>query len=170
MKKSSLYAGMSEVKAAADAIRSNYLSIDALRFTGAVEFGSRALDVPPTNYTDHDVAVTREMADKILETKDGYRVCCIDTYFNVVPKSEGNYLIRGLYSHGDSNEIDLLVLENQSDLDIVKKSVEDIKNLDKMFLQVKSNRIKAYQKALKKNGWKYKNIKTAIRLKLKGYP
>ena len=170
MEKGNLYGGISKAKDTSNAMGSNYLSIDALRFTGAVEFGSRALGVSATNYADHDVAVTREIAGKILETKDGYSVCCIDDYFNVVPKSEGNYLIRGLYSHGDSNEIDLLVLENQSDLDIVKKSVEDIKGLDRMFLQVKSNRIKAYQKALKKNGWKYKDIKTAIKFKLKGYP
>lgn len=170
MGKGTIYGGTPGASTTSNAMRANYLSIDALKFTGAVEFGSRALGVSATNYVDHDVAVTREIADKILETRDGYRVCCIDDYFNVVPKSEGNYLIRGLYNHGDSNEIDLLVLENQSDLDIVKKSVEDIKNLDKMFLQVKSNRIEAYQKALKKNGWKYKDIKTAIKFKLKGYP
>lgn len=146
----------------------NNIDQDAMPFIGAVAFGSRALGIN-SKWADYDFAVTRDIAEKLLESKHSYKVLAIEDYFNIVPKSGLNVLVRGLATK-DGNELDLLILEKKSDLEIVSKSVEDIKKMDPLYLSIKKNRIMEYQKALKRNGWKYKDISTAFKLKLKGYP
>ena len=138
----------------------NYPSFtpETLKFLGAVAFGSRALGVHD-KYSDYDFAILRNTYEKFTEHNDNFPELPLDNYFKVMPPNGNNTLIK---CNVKDKQYDLLLVEHQEHLDIIKKSVEDIKHLPYKYTN-KQDRIRAYERALLSNGfkldWRYKVIR-----------
>jgi hypothetical protein len=123
-----------------------------LRFSGAVEFGSRALGVENPRSSDYDFAITAETYLS-LRTTPGFnenRSVNMGLYFPIVPPTGLNYLVKAWIGN---SQLDLLVLEHSSSLDTIRKAVKSISTHPKTKLIYKPYRIKVYQEALADNGW-----------------
>jgi len=138
---------------------SNYPSFtpETLVFLGAVAFGSRALNVH-TKHSDYDFAILRSTYDKFTEGKDRFNAVPIKDYFKVVPPYGNNTLIKANILN---KNYDILLIEHKEHLDIIRKSVQDLKN-SSYNLHNKQRRIAMYELALLQNGfkldWRYKTI------------
>jgi len=125
------------------------LSVTQLEFSGAVLFGSKALGVE-NSHSDVDMAIVAHnyyTLEKSFTSNVIQRP--LDQYLNVYPPKGNNFMVRQKTS---DPRIDLLVLENQSDVDIVQRAVEMIK--DKPYLEHKRHRCYYYEQALLSLGWK----------------
>lgn len=123
-------------------------TIAALRFSGAVEFGSRALGVH-SEHSDYDFAILKSNYLKLFPNCDLAEIRR-DNYFKIKPGYGHNYLKK-------RNNIDILVLEHQEHLDTVRKAVEELKTLPTYFLEDKPLRISLYEKSLEVHGFINKN-------------
>ena len=118
---------------------------DAILFAGAVPFGSRALGVS-TKSSDYDFAILKSNYEAMYDTALENRYP-LKNYFKVVPKSGNNYM--AIHSTKDGTKVDILVLEHQSDVDIVRDAIKLVKRrYISSFLCAKTARIEAYEKAL----------------------
>ena len=125
--------------------------IAALKFSGAVEFGSRALGVHRER-SDYDFAILESTYLKLFPNCDIVRIP-ISEYFKISPGYGQNYLKK----HSLVDNIDIIVLEHQEHLDIVRKAVEELKTLPTYFLEDRSLRISLYEKSLEARGFIHKN-------------
>lgn len=125
------------------------VSIEALRFAGAVEFGSRALGVH-TEDSDYDFAILRSNFEQLFG-KD-IKAFPIKQYFDVVPPNGNNELIPKMWL-GDKR-VDFLILEHPAHLDMVRRAVAYLKQLGYHSLTDKPYRIARYQKALLHEGFR----------------
>lgn len=110
----------------------------------SVQFGSRPLGVH-TNESDFDFAILKEdLPDFDYKLVDPRR------YFNVLPIN--SKLILGYKVNG--KRMDILVLDLQTDLDVVRTVINDLINVPKYLLAQKHIRLDLYEKALLHYGWK----------------
>lgn len=114
---------------------------DKLISSGAVLFGSAALGVA-TDSSDTDYVVLRKNFDTT-----NLQECCISKYFKVTPATGYNTMAVKVHV-GNNSFIDILILEHQSDLDIVQNAVAALSKLPKYMLLDKYIRIKLFEKAL----------------------
>lgn len=131
-----------------------HLASSALEFMGAVPFGSRALNVHNTR-SDYDYVILKSVFSTYIESNPDFEYRTITTdlsnYFKIAPKTGDNLHIR----FRSNQEYDLLLLENSSDIEIVKQAVENLNNKhSKMKLKNKKFRVAAYQQELLTLGWK----------------
>lgn len=134
------------------------ISIDALRFTGGVEFGSRALGVHTDN-SDYDFAISLATYEQMDTTS--HKRLPIGNYFKVSPKTGNNFLVKAL---SDRGSLDLLVLEHPSDVDKIRNAVKYmINSFSSIDLAIKNYRINKFEKALLREGfilnWRFRAIK-----------
>ena len=136
------------------------LTIEKLRFLGAVEFGSRALGVDKGN-ADYDFAMLRTVFDKLVEgdTTTEIHWADVGSYFKIVPA----FAKCSMVVTYTTAKTDILLFERQSDLDIIAKSVEDLKALPRYMVVNKQRRVALYQEALLRNGFVYSNWKQRLR-------
>ena len=128
-------------------------------FIGAVEFGSRALGVH-TDDSNYDYAITLETWEVISKSKNfSCSTLNLMEYFNVIPTSGVNTLIRFDKYNNNNTEMGIVVVEHKSDLEVIRKSVEDVRALAWHELALKAFRIAEYQKALLRNGFTVKGDK-----------
>ena len=138
----------------------NYPSFtpETLKFLGAVAFGSRALGVHD-RYSDYDFAILRSTYEKFAEHNDNFPELPLSNYFKVIPPHGNNTLIK---CYIQNKQYDLLIIEHQKHLDIIKKSIQDIKHMARVLVN-KQDRIRACERALLSNGfkldWRYKVIR-----------
>lgn len=128
------------------------ISIAALRFSGAVEFGSRALGVA-SKYSDYDFAILRANFNNLFENNmpDEFP---IKNYFRVIPP-KGNNTLAHKVKTDDNNYVDLLVLEHQEHLDMLKNAINSIKYNPKYspWMYDKVKRIRIFEDALSDAGF-----------------
>lgn len=116
----------------------------------AVIFGSAALGL---EHKDIDLALSStntKFEDLKLKLRFSERLD-ISTYCQSSPES-GFY---GLYrlQTDSGKKIDLLILNNDEDLDVIRSTIVDLNKIPKYFLEYKPDRIWLYQKGLRHRGW-----------------
>jgi len=126
-------------------------SVEALLFAGGVLFGSRALEVH-NNYPDYNIAILESTFIALFQGVIPAEKIGIRNYFKVIPKIGTNYLVQTVLA--DNKEVDLLVMSEQSSIDIVRESIEHIKSCSTAVLRDKRTRIQLYEEQLCKNGFK----------------
>lgn len=125
------------------------ITVAQLRFAGAVMFGSRAFGVQ-TSTSDYDFAILRSNYKKLIGNAIHLEKP-LNNYFKVTPKKGDNTLVR---LTGTDN-IDLIILEYASDVAIVQKAVNKLKNISNPArLQNKAIRIAFYEAALESYGFR----------------
>ena len=132
--------------------------IEALQFAGAVEFGSRALNVA-TQDSDYDFAILRSNYENLIELQPKIREVPIAKHFNVAPAKGNNTIAANVHTTLGKTPglVDILILEHPKDVQIVAEAVQDLKLLPIDKLRNKKYRIKAYDKALLAHGFKPTN-------------
>lgn len=132
------------------------LTVPKLLFAGAVEFGSRALNVDYER-SDYDFAMLRSNFYKLMENSNYFfTILPIKNYFKIIPRYGKNSLIRGLMIGNifSGTKLDILILEHQEHIDIIRKSVDFVKTTySTKLLKGKNFRIKVYEQALEKYGF-----------------
>lgn len=129
----------------------NIYKISALKFVGGVLFGSQALGVFYAK-SDTDIAILKEQFESMYpHPKEQFS---INKYFKVTPSYGVNYLVR---TFDNLESLDILVIEHQEHLEVIRKSVEDLQKLPKKDLRMKKDRIRLFQEALVRNGFTRKN-------------
>ncbi|RLG71834.1 MAG: hypothetical protein DRO08_04150, partial [Thermoprotei archaeon] len=133
---------------------------DKLRFDGAVEVGSRALGVEKSS-SDYDFAMLRTNFDNLVAGNNYINATAGDVskYFNVVPAYSSCSLVVAYIT----GKTDILLLEKQSHVDIIRKSISDMRKLPKYLYQAKSRRIALYQAILLRNGFVHSDYKQRIK-------
>ena len=138
------------------------LTIVKLKFAGAIEFGSVALDVH-TNESDTDLAILKSNFNTLLSSED-LMLFDIKDYFRVIPSSGQNYIIPNMILNYGNEIVDLLVIEHKKDITAIKNAVKYVKaTYSKRILANKIVRIALYEDALLQNGF----IETTEELKWK---
>jgi len=127
------------------------LTPESILFSGGVMFGSRALGVDK-HHSDYDIAICKANFKALVADRDiPFSTYPIDDYFEVVPPSGDNNLLKYRdYKTGDS--IDIVVLEHQHDVDIMRAAIAELRLSPKSELTPKHWRITAFEKALLKLG------------------
>ena len=127
------------------------INIAKLRFAGAVEIGSKALGVN-TEHSDNDFVMLRKHFHELTNGLYEKDELSINNYFTAYPKTGNNTMIHKMWT-GDGLT-DILLLEHESDLDIVRNAMESIKHFPKLVLSNKSQRIALFEEALLVRGFK----------------
>lgn len=124
-----------------------------LEVPGGVMFGSRALNIH-TGYSDYDIAFSYESHGYIYEYLQVNNVHTIDisSYCESLP--EGGHKALFQYNPGDTDKVDILFVHNDEDLDVIRSSVQDLRNVPAYMLENKKTRIHLYNMALQNRGWK----------------
>jgi len=126
------------------------LTPSKLLFAGAVLFGSRALGVNEED-ADYDFAIYYNNFKNLVDGK--HPEFPIKDYFTVIPNGKA-FLVRIVEFEAD---IDIVVLRDINDLTTIKRSIDELKNIDSRKLKHKKFRVKEYEKALLRNGFKLSN-------------
>ena len=129
---------------------------DFFNIPNAVYIGSRALDCF-SDYSDYDICVLKSEADKFLKK---FTIIDLDNpafhmkhYMNILPLGNA-YIVRKLNTEYQDITVDLLIYENQSDLNILRQCVDDIKLVPNYLLQDKNIRVNLFEKALLHYGFR----------------
>lgn len=129
------------------------ITISSLRFSGAVEFGSRPLGVSTEN-SDYDFAILRANYEKLTENTQKADEVDITKHFGVRPYTGNNTLAVNVRVKGTRDTVDILILEHQKDLNTVSLSIETLKQLPIGKLMDKQYRVNKYCEALLDNGFR----------------
>jgi len=135
--------------------------ISKLRFCGAIEFGSRALNVN-TNKSDYDFAILRSNYEELFKGEN-LPEFPLDNYFRVLPAYGRNTLLPnfqimektsflGPFAR-DFNALDLLIIEHQEHLNMINNAVKALHKCPKQDLCIKEFRIELYEKELEHQGF-----------------
>ena len=109
-----------------------------LLFSGAVRFGSKVLC---DNYRDEDFVIVRANWDKVTNGTKYSREANVSNYFSVIPPYGGSLI--------KFDGVDVIVLEEQSHVVMVKKSVKYLQdNYSKQELSIKDFRVKVFEEQL----------------------
>jgi len=133
---------------------------DKLRFAGAVEFGSRALGVERDS-SDYDFAMLRTNFTNLIAGNNHIDAIVVDVskYFEVVPA----YSTCSLIVTDIAGNTGILLLEKQSHVDIIRKSIDDMLKLPRSLYQAKPRRTELYQAILLRNGFVHSDYKQRIK-------
>ena len=127
------------------------INIAKLRFSGAVEIGSKALGVS-TEHSDNDFVMLRKHFHELTNGLYEKDELSINNYFTVYPKTGKNTMIHKMWT--DDGLTDILLLEHESDLEIVRSAMESLKRFSKSVLSNKCQRIALFEEALLARGFK----------------
>lgn len=116
--------------------------------TFGVLYGSRALGVD-TDKSDYDYAILLEHIRPVYSLED------IDSprrYFKYLPE-DGAYGILYKVPLPNNEVTDILILNDEDDLQVVRDAISDLQRVPTYLLQDKATRVTLYQTALKEYGW-----------------
>lgn len=113
-----------------------------------VPIGSMALGVP-TSTSDYDVYMTADAYGKLFKHSISQCLDAINsTNYNAIQPRDGYCKIRYKFKTADNHFCDILVLEYDSDLAIIKLAMNDLAVIPKYLMKDKAFRIAAFQNAL----------------------
>lgn len=110
---------------------------ELLKLPSSVLIGSRGLNVSET-FSDWDIAVlASEIPEELLKP---LKKLDAERYFNVLPLNN-TYLYRG-------ENLDVLVYETEEQLKVIKKALDDLRNVPKYLLKDKYIRVTLFENSL----------------------
>ena len=120
----------------------------------AVMFGSRALGCFSEG-SDYDFAILEKDLPVSPDINFKGHYFDVDNYLKHYPEG-ATFILKFPFSSLflEETNVDLLVLKKEEDLEVVRKSMEDMKKIPKHILKDKNTRIELYQKCLENYGWK----------------
>jgi len=114
--------------------------------------GSRALGIN-TEESDYDLVIhindlPRYLLDRVINID-----LSLARYFNLLPKHGNGHILRGFTGASGNSKVDIIALESQEDINIIKQSLEDLKQCPYYMLKNKQTRINLFETALKNYGF-----------------
>ena len=136
------------------------LTMDALKFCGAQEFGSRPLGVS-SGSSDTDLVMRKVAFDTLIKDKPIKELHKgdISKYMNVVPAFNSVTLVTTLIG----GKVDILLVESQHDIDVITNAISDMQAMPRYLYTKKSDRIELYQSRLLYHGWVYSDWRKRLR-------
>lgn len=114
--------------------------------------GSRALGIN-TEKSDYDLLVHITDLPNYLLDRINCRNLSIERYFNLLPKYGKGHILRRQTRASGNSSVDLIVLTHQEDINIIKQSMEDLKQCPAYMLKEKHIRIALFESSLKHYGF-----------------
>jgi len=140
--------------------------LSKLRFAGAVEFGSRALNAHTKN-SDYDYAILHSNLAKFLETTQcTLHLNDLNKSFDIAPTYGDNYFIYNMVA--DEGYVDIVVLEHQEHVDAFSNAVMVTRNTSLLILKDKKRRTEIFRKALLMEGFVPTGLFYKLRCLFKG--
>ena len=122
-----------------------------LLFSGAVMFGSRALEVSKAK-SDYDFVMLKSNFYAMFKGEN-FNELPVENYFSVMPDDKEAFIILNLRINGNA-KADLLVVKEQKSIEIVRDSIKYMKQTyRKDILSEKDLRIKLYEAELLHRGF-----------------
>lgn len=123
---------------------------DILGLSNCFLIGSRAFNVH-NKHSDYDIVIKKSaVPDKIMNI---YDIFDLREYFNVVPLGN-SWLIRINLKDTYGIKVDLIVIEDDMDIEIYRKSVDALMGIPKPILENKILRVTLFEHMMKYYGFK----------------
>ena len=137
-----------------------------LRFAGAIQFGSQALNAA-TPGSDTDYVISAKGFNAFIENIDcSLYLNDLEQTCDTIPPTGTNYFIRNFLT--DEGHIDIVVLEHQKHVQAMANAVAVVKQLPAIQRKTKSIRVEAFRKALLAEGFISVNTWYKFKKLLKG--